>query len=325
MRSPPDLQRRKGLLAALGLGATIAAPGQARTIASAAAPARPRSDDLRPQEAAPEQVASHWVATSDGIHLNVLERAPALDADAGQARAPTIVLLPGWCMPASIWRAQLIGLGARWRTLAMDPRGQGDSEIPDTGYTADRRADDLRDVLAGHERVVLVAWSLGVLEALHYVYRHGSDRLLALVLVDNSIGEPPAPKPSDFVQRLRRARAATVESFVRSMFAHPLAEAQIGSLRDAALRMPLESSIALLSYPLPREHWRAVAHAFDRPLAYLVTPRYREQSQHLLQARPATKIEVFEQAGHALFVDEAPRFNRLLADWIDSFAGPALS
>lgn len=268
-----------------------------------------------PAAAAP--ISARNLRTSDGVRLNLLETSPQAGAGPG---APTIVLLPGWCMPATIWSAQLASLGTRWKTVAMDPRSQGASQIAERGYTVDRRADDLHEVLAGHERVVLVAWSLGVLEALHYVHRHGSERLLALALVDNSIGEPPAPKPSDFLQRLRRERSATVEQFVRGMFAHPPAPAELDALRDAALRMPLEGSIALLSYPLPREYWRGIVHGFDRPLAYLITPRYREQSRHLLQARPASRVEVFEHAGHALFVDEPERFNHTVADWIQALA-----
>ncbi len=309
---------RRKLLAALSLcaGAGVGA----RLAAAAATLERPSSIDATDLSETSAQIAKRQLATSDGVRLNLLECLPSTPTKAGALPDPTIVLLPGWCMPASIWSAQLIGLGERWRTLALDPRGQGDSEIPPHGYTADRRADDLHDVLAERERVVLVAWSLGVLEALHYVRRYGSKRLLALVLVDNSIGEPPAPKPSDFIEQLRRARSPTVERFVRSMFAHPLPEPQVTHLRECALRMPLESSIALLSYPMPREYWRAVVHAFDRPLAYVITPRYREQSQHLLQARPASRVEIFEQAGHALFVDEAPRFNRYLTAWIDSLS-----
>jgi len=141
-------------------------------------------------------------------------------------------------------------------------------------------------------------------------------RLLGLALVDNSIGEPPAPHGSDFLVRLRRERKATMDGFVRSLFARALPDAQIEALRDSALRMPLDASIALLSYPLPREHWRGIVHTFDRPLAYLVTPRFREQSQHLLAARPASRVEIFENAGHALFVDEAQRFNESMTRWI---------
>jgi len=269
-----------------------------------------------PAAASPEPL-SVSALTSDGVRLHLLEQAPAGGPVAG---APTLVLVPGWCMPATIWSSQLSGLGARWRTVAMDPRGQGQSPVPAYGYTLDRRADDLHDVLLDYPRVVLVAWSLGVLEALHYVQRHGSGRLLALALVDNSIGEPPAPGASDFLQRLRRERRATLEHFVRGMFAHPPAPAQLDALRDAALRMPLEASIALLSYPKPREYWRGIVHAFEPPLAYLITPHLRAQAQHLVQARPASRVEVFERAGHALFADEPERFNRYLSDWIQSLA-----
>ncbi len=308
-------QRRKALAAALGLlraapvlagGCWLLRPAQARAPGYAAA-------------AVPHPVSqtSRTVTTSDGVRLNLLQSAPPAQ-DGRAPRGETIVLVPGWCMPATIWRAQLQALSARWKTIAVDPRGQGRSEIPRGGYGADRRADDLHDVLAGEESVVLVAWSLGVLDALQYVHRHGSGRLRAMMLVDNSIGEPPAPRPTDFLARLRKDRGATMDAFVRSMFVRPRPEAELRAIRDAALRMPLESSIALLSYPLPREHWRQVVHGFDRPLAYVVTPRFREQSQNLQRARPDARVEVFEDCGHALFVDDPGRFNELLTAWIET-------
>ncbi len=288
------------------LQALAAAAGFARGDA-AAAPAAAAAD--------PAATISRFFRTSDGVHLHVLERRPARPGHS----APTIVLVPGWCMPASIWSRQLAAFGARWRTIAFDPRGQGRSEIPRNGYTADRRADDIADLLAEEERVVLVGWSLGVLDALQYVYRHGPDRLAGLALVDNSIGEPPAPRGGgSFFEHLRQRREPTVEAFVRSMFHRPQPETEIDGLVREALRMPLADSIALLSYPIPRGHWRRVAEGFDRPLAYLVTPRLRAQSEHLQRARPASHIAVFEHAGHALFVDEAARFNHIVTTWVDT-------
>ena len=41
-----------------------------------------------------------------------------------------------------------------------------------------------------------MGWSLGVLDSLAYVSAHGDDRLAGLVLVDNSVGEEPAPTVS---------------------------------------------------------------------------------------------------------------------------------
>ncbi len=244
--------------------------------------------------------------TSDGVNLSLLS------TQAPDATETTFFFLPGWGMPASLWSDNLQALAPYAPCIAVDPRGQGESDAPDHGYTIERRTADLRDVLAPLKRVVLVAWSLGVLEALHYVHLYGHDKLAALVLVDNSVGEPPAPKPSDFLQRLRADRTATMDRFVRGLFATPQPEARIEEVKRSALKTTLEQSIALLSYPLPREHWRRIARAFPKPLSYLITPRFAAQAASLKAARPATQVEVFKEAGHALFVDEAQRFNAAL-------------
>ncbi len=254
---------------------------------------------------------SFRLTTGDGVQLNVLEAGPS-QVDPS---LPVIVLVPGWCMPATIWQGQLQALGRRFRTLALDPRGQGDSEIPAAGYEPERRASDLRELLAPLPRVVLVGWSLGVLDALNLVHRFGDSQLAGLVLVDNSVGEPPAPRPSNFISELRADRSATVERFVRGLFARPRPEAEIERIKQAALKMPLEGAIALLSYPFPREHWRNIARSFAKPLCYCVTSRYLEQARNLQRERPATRVEWFEHAGHALFVDEPERFNRIVSEF----------
>jgi non-heme chloroperoxidase len=249
--------------------------------------------------------------TSDGVRLNVLEAGPS----SGDPTLPVIVLVPGWCMPATIWQAQLQSLGQRFRTLALDPRGQGDSQIPSGGYEAERRADDLRDLLAPLPRTLLVGWSLGVLDALNLVNRFGDAQLTGLVLVDNSVGEPPAPRPSNFLSQLRADRRSAVDHFVRAMFARPRPEAEIEHLEQEALKMPLEAAIALLSYPFPREHWRDIVRSFAKPLCYCVTSHYLEQAHNLQRERPATRVEWFEHAGHALFVDEPERFNQIVSEF----------
>jgi microsomal epoxide hydrolase len=103
------------------------------------------------------------------VRLHVLE--------GGSPRAPVIAFVPGWSMPADIWRIQLQALGARYRVAALDPRGQGRSEIANSGYTLERRAADVREFLDAYPRAVLVGWSLGALESLEYVRAYGEDRL----------------------------------------------------------------------------------------------------------------------------------------------------
>jgi non-heme chloroperoxidase len=265
-----------------------------------------------PAFASAETVARRTFRTSDGVKLSVLE-AGVRHKDAA---APALAFVPGWCMPAEIWSPQLEALAARHHTLALDPRGQGKSEVPGKGYTAERRAADIDEFLRPLSRVVLVGWSLGAIEALQYLDMFGAEKIAALVLVDSSVGEEPAPAPSSgFIDGLRRNRNATLDRFVRAIFLKPRPKAEIDALARAAKRMSLENSIALLSYPFPRTHWKEIAHGFDKPLLYVVTPQFAEQARNLEKNRPGTRVEIFERAGHALFVDEPERFTALLAEF----------
>lgn len=237
--------------------------------------------------------------------------------EAGQGQ--TLVFVPGWTMPAEIWAPQIGYFAARYRVVVLDPRGQGRSAIPKQGYTAERRALDIKELLdrLPGEPVVLIGWSLGVLESLAYVHAHGDSRLSALVLVDNSIGEEPPPSfDPTFLERLRKNRAATVEKFVRGMYKTPQPGAYLKTISTQAQRMSLDASIALLSYPYPREFWKDTVYGVRKPVLYAVTERFKGQALNFKNRHPQASIEVFEGAGHALFVDKAPRFNRLLDDFL---------
>ena len=264
----------------------------------------------------PVDFQSTTFTVSDGARLHVLE--------AGQVRPgqPAVAFVPGWSMPASIWTGQMAALASSHRVVALDPRGQGESAIAPDGYTTERRAEDLREFVERNAPVVLVTWSLGSLEALQYLRTHGDASVAALVIVDSSVGEGPAPPPRaagvpGLQDELRRDRAGTVDAFVRAMFRTPRPEAEISALREAALRMPLEASLSLFpGERIPREHWREAVHRYGKPLLYVVTPQFAAQAESLRQNRPATQVEVFESAGHALFLDEPERFANLLSSFV---------
>src|SRR5579872_4625152 len=80
---------------------------------------------------------SEFFKTSDGVRLHYLE------AGSGSV----IVFVPGWTMPAEIWRPQIVGLSKNYRVIALDPRSQGDSEKTPEGNFPERRAQDIRDLI----------------------------------------------------------------------------------------------------------------------------------------------------------------------------------
>lgn len=262
------------------------------------------------------QFADGFFSTSDGVRLHVLEAGRAGDGE------PVIAFVPGWSMPAAIWKEPLALLSGNQRVVALDPRGQGESEIPADGYTLERRAQDIAEFIDQYPGAVLVCWSLGALEALEYVRVHGTGKISGLAIVDSSVGEGEAPAaPAEgggFQAQLRRDRAGTIDGFVRAIFRTPQAEADLVALREGALRMPLEASLSLFpGHRIPRERWRDTVRAFDKPLLYVVTPQFAAQAADLKRSRPQTRVEVFEGAGHALFVDEPGRFSILLKDFVE--------
>lgn len=250
--------------------------------------------------------------THDGTGLSFLR--------AGERRGrPALLLVPGWSMPASVWSAVIDPLAATHQVLALDPRGQGESDLPAHGYGIDWRAQDLHAFASAHAPVVGVGWSLAALEMLQAIHLFGSAPFAGVVLVDSSVGEDPPPAPgADFLARLRREREAALADFVRAMFAHPPPDEDQRALVQAALRLPLEASLALFPSALPRTHWRSIARGLDRPLLYMVTAQFAEQARALQAHRPGTQVESFEHSGHALFADEPARFTERLLDFVAS-------
>jgi len=266
----------------------------------------------------PEQ---HCFETTDHVKLCYLSAGPQ------DTRAPLLVFVPGWTMPASIWRHQISYFAQQYPVVAFDPRGQGASDVPAQGYTFDRRVADLAELLDRwpDRHIVLVGWSLGVLETLGYVKEFKPAHLDGLVLVDNSIGEDPPPVHGKggghFYQDLRTHRTEAARQFAQSMFHKPVDDGLLDDVIASELKIDVENSLRLLAYPKPRTYWREAVYSADRPVLYAITPRWKEQADHLVKKHPQARYEVFEDSGHALFVDDAQRFNDLLGEFLSSLAG----
>ena len=250
--------------------------------------------------------------TSDAVRLHVIE--------AGPRAANTVIFIPGWTMPAWIFQAQLQALARQYHVIALDPRGQGESDAPATGYDHLRRGEDIADLIAalGNRPVLLVGWSLGVLDSLAYVHQYGDAHLAGLVLIDNSVGEDPPPVPSRVpaVQGPRLDREEKMRRFVRGMFVHDPGPTYIERLTEDALHTPPEAAALLGSYPAPRTYWRDAVWSVRRPILYVVRPRFAAQAANLVLHQPMAESVEFAEAGHALFVDEPARFNAILESFI---------
>lgn len=99
---------------------------------------------------------------------------------------PPVVLSHGWPLNADAWDATALFLATHgFRAVAHDRRGHGRSSQTWHGNDMDTYADDLAAVIDALDLtdIVLVGHSTGGGEVVHYLGRHGSDRVSKVVLV----------------------------------------------------------------------------------------------------------------------------------------------
>ncbi len=271
---------------------------------------------LEAQEGA--RTRSETVTTPDGAVIHYLEAGWRAAPD-----QPALVFVPGWTMPAEIWEHQLAHFGRTHRAVAMDPRGQGRSSKVRDGYYPEQRARDIRSVVEqlGLEPIVLVGWSMGVPEALAYIQQFGTSRMAGLVLVDGIAGGEPSPQVTHgmmlFARRMLTDREEATEAFVRSMYRTPQSEQYLRRITAAALQTPTDAAVALF-VGIQGTDYRAVLPLIDRPtmIAYAPGSMWEDEYRAMHAATPESSLAGFEGAGHALFVDHAAEFNRMLREFL---------
>jgi non-heme chloroperoxidase len=257
-------------------------------------------------------VKDGFFTTSDGVRLHYLE----------SGAGPTIVFVPGWTMPAEIWQPQIEYFSRSYHVVALDPRSQGDSDKPAEGNYPGRRAQDYKELIdhLGGSPVVLAGWSLAVHEALTYVQMFGTYKLSALVLVDMGVYTPSTQEERDrrydSLHKVQADRKQFTTTFVRGMYHKPQSEEYLESVATASLKTPTNSAIAMLAELAVKNDLRSALPKIKIPVLAVMTETNRSQAELITAAVPGSQAEVFTDAGHCLFVDDADRFNTVLETFL---------
>ncbi len=179
---------RPAILLAAGAAATgVAATGYALQRSRAA---RYRVDGeglIAAGLSLPDDVEHHFTTVSDGGRIHAVER----------GRGPTVVLVHGITLGVAVWAHQLRHLAPGHRVIAIGQRGHGQSLAGTQGYSLERMAEDLAELLESLEvrDATVVGHSLGGMVA-QLLALHHSDviarRVSSLVLVATSATGAPA-------------------------------------------------------------------------------------------------------------------------------------
>lgn len=299
-------------------------PGRAR---------RPIDDALF---AMPDGVVHHHLTTPDGGVVHAVER--------GSGRP--LVLLHGITLRHDVWAPQFHQLADRYRVIAVDLRGHGESRAGSDGFGIGRLADDLATLLEGldlHDAVV-VGHSMGGMTAMQFCGQHPevlSARVAGLVFVATRAHQVLPPGFGRGARALVSqgqglldsggtlpARATVTERAARLAFGerpHPRAVAIVAEMGSSIVPEALVPSLAGLI-----EHDARVALRATRTPALVVvgtrdllTPV--PAGRHLAHLLPDAELVVLPKAGHQLMQERPDELAELLDAFVARLDGTVAS
>lgn len=268
-----------------------------------------------------------WVTTSDGVRLSVREY--------GKLDGPAIVFVHGIAQSQLSFDRQVHSeLAQKYHLITYDLRGHGESDKPtsEEAYVNGKRmSDDLRSVMTatGAKKPVLVGWSLGGIVVAQYLSDYGDSEISGVNFVGARIAQPPGtPARMPGAAYIRTMLSPVLEdnirasaSFVRACVAKPLAPADFELMLGYNMASPVFARAATLKWSggtdfaaaLPRTKVPVlISHG---RLDQVISPAVATEAGRIL---PAAKVSWYDDAGHALFFDDAPRFNAELAAFVDA-------
>jgi len=258
----------------------------------------------------------------------------------GPERAETtVVALPTWSLVHSrSWKMQIPFLAhAGVRVVVFDPRGNGESDIPERGYTTEDYALDALAVMdrVGVERAVLLAYSAGGSPAAYLAAEHPS-RVERVVMVAPSISlsgssrkpsskftEPP-PDREEWNKYNAVHWRDDLPDFARwfagKIFTEPHSTKGVDDIAAWSTGTTAESLIATVmesATPSMAGQWPAIGrpvlivHGSDDRVIAL------SRSLELQEANPRVELTVFEGGGHGPHLRDPVRFNLLLRESLE--------
>jgi non-heme chloroperoxidase len=157
-----------------------------------------------------------FVTTSDGVDIYYK------DWGSGQP----IVFSHGWPLSADDWDNQMLFfLDKGYRVVAADRRGHGRSTQVGDGHDMDHYADDLRAVVEHLDLrdAIHVGHSTGGGEVVHYIARHGEDRVSKAAIISAvpplmvQTDANPEGLPKSVFDGLQAELAASRSDFYRAL------------------------------------------------------------------------------------------------------------
>lgn len=251
--------------------------------------------------------------------------------ETGKGETP-LVLIHGHPFDRSMWKEQMAAFGSKFRVIAPDLRGYGESGVLSNKTTLEEFALDINVLLdeLNAEQIVLCGLSMGGQIALEF-YRLYPTRVRALILADTFATLDDAERKQaryDAADRIEKegieiyadevlpkmiarqtiVKQPDVKTHVLSMMRGTLPQGAAAALRGRAERIDYTPLLPQIKVPT-----LIVVGSFDEftPVA---------DAEFMRDKICGSKMAVIEGAGHLPNLEDPAAFNRIVSDFLETLA-----
>ncbi len=258
----------------------------------------------------------------DGINISYIEEGEAEDA--------VIIFIHGFPFNKWTWENQIGVLKERYRVIAYDVRGHGESIATTAQMNLNQLTDDLfsfMDAIAV-ESAIICGLSMGGYIALSAVISQPA-RIEALILCDTQCGadsHQAKQKRMDVIDSVQKnGLTQYAHDSVQKLFCEAsLTEksSEVSSIEQTILHTSVETIVNTLKALAARKETCSSLHQINIPVMIIVgesdqiTPP--EVSQKMQDLITGSSLQVVENAGHLSNLENPASFNGHLQDFLTS-------
>jgi 3-oxoadipate enol-lactonase len=277
----------------------------------------------------PNDLKSHSFREPATTYIAGVPRLAVSEAGSGEL----VLFLHGIGGNRSNWWPQLDEFSARFRTVALDARGYGDSDDYEGDVSIADFAGDVLRVLDhfGAERAHLVGLSLGGRIAQRVALEH-PERVSSLTLADTRPDtrdtRSPAEREAFLTSRARPLEAGGTPRDIAPSVARSLAAPGV---RNDVLQELIESISSLRAGSYLKTIAANLNDDFVGDLANISAPTLLLVGEHdtltpvrlsaeMANAIPAATLRIIPNSGHLSNLENSPFFNHCLGDFLERHA-----
>jgi 3-oxoadipate enol-lactonase len=251
-------------------------------------------------------------------------------SDEGDHGSPVIIFIHGFPFNKSMWKSQVEALKNKYRLIAYDIRGHGNSDAGTEDFTIDLFVSDLIGLMDGLkiDRAILCGLSMGGYIALSAMEKY-KERFDALILADTQCIADTAEAKAKRMKTIESIKETGVEKYaeesIKNLFAAEsfvTRKKEVADVREMIMKTSEKSLFSTLHALSVRKETCHILTEIKVPVLIIVGKEDKitppAAAMVLYENIKGSLLRIIEQAGHLSNLENPKEFNLLLKQFVAS-------